>query len=988
MKKILVLVLMLMTTMSLHVHAQASLNFDGTNDYLSKGAVVSTATADFTIEAWVKWDGSGGGRQSIIYNGSTGSSGYGLYLVGGQIEALLGGVAFVDGVSLTPGEWTHLALARNSTTLTLYKNGVLIATSTAAPFSLNNPNVPNENFTIGANNLGGEVFKGSIDEVRFWTIERSQAQIQSNMNAVLSAQTNLLAYYNFNNGTPNADNTAITTIPDVSANGNTLTLNNFALTGGASNFVQNVVKIYYVNAAATTGTSVGTNWANAYTSLQTGINAAAPGDEVWVAAGTYYAINASFSMKEGVKIYGGFAGTETGFSQRNLANKATLKGNGNTVISNVGNHLTAAAVLDGFIITGGYTMNYGGGMHNYSSSPTIANCIFSDNATTTAGIGGGMMNEYSSPAITNCIFSGNAAPIGGGMMNEYSSPVITNCTFSGNKATSGGGIYNAASSNPIITNTIIWGNAASYGNGLYDDRSSSLVTYSDVQGGVLKGTGNISGDPLFTAPGTSTAPFTGGNYTLQNNSSCINAGTPDTTGLHIGNTDLAGNARIAGGVIDMGAYEAISSTANTSHPTAPASLNFDGVNDYVQIPNSISTTQAFTIEYWMKTTQTGHSGDQWYQGNGLADAEMSGAANDFGTSLNGTKVAFGIGNTDKTIFSTSDVNTGSWVHVAAVWDGTAGTMNLYIDGISEASATSDVPTANRNAPYSITLGAINSGGNYYNGNIDELHFWNVARTQQQIRSDMHGVTVPAAGLVASYSFNDGVPEADNTGVTTIADSSGNGNRGTMFNFALQGTASNFADEYQYNTSGLPVMLMGFEASLQNGMAQLQWQSGVESNFNHFEIEKSAVISTEGGNPGEGDSSLRWNDANVDDGFAAIANISAKGSNSHYVCNTPQPEPIAYYRLKMVDNDGVSTYSNIVTLSQNSSSSITVYPNPAADYINIKVANAGGISIYSASGGLVKMQILQTGINKIDISALKAGIYFADVKGVKIKFIKL
>ncbi len=110
------------------------------------------------------------------------------------------------------------------------------------------------------------------------------------------------------------------------------------------------------------------------------INASSSGDEVWVAGGTYKpASGQSFSMKEGVKIYGGFLGEEASLSLRNIkltANASILEGNGTGVVFNSG--LTSAALLDGFTITGGKA-TYGGGMYNNNSSPTIINCFFTKN---------------------------------------------------------------------------------------------------------------------------------------------------------------------------------------------------------------------------------------------------------------------------------------------------------------------------------------------------------------------------------------------------------------------------------------------------------------------------------------------------------------------------------------------------------------------------------------------------------------------------------
>ena len=68
---------------------------------------------------------------------------------------------------------------------------------------------------------------------------------------------------------------------------------------------------YYVNINAT-GTNNGSTWANAFNNLQSALSNAFFGDEIWVATGSYKASNdrsISFVMKNGVHVYGGFAGT-------------------------------------------------------------------------------------------------------------------------------------------------------------------------------------------------------------------------------------------------------------------------------------------------------------------------------------------------------------------------------------------------------------------------------------------------------------------------------------------------------------------------------------------------------------------------------------------------------------------------------------------------------------------------------------------------------
>lgn len=220
-----------------------------------------------------------------------------------------------------------------------------------------------------------------------------------------------------------------------------------------------------------------------------------------------------------------------------------------------------------------------------------------------------------------------------------------------------------------------------------------------------------------------------------------------------------------------------------------AALNFDGINDEVLINNS--TLGALTIEFWMRTTQTGPTGFQWHFGNGLVDAEVTGVQNDFGTSLLGSKLAFGIGNPDITIQSTSNVNTGNWVHVAAVYtSGTGKIAYLYINGQLEAQSTA-VGSGARNTNAQIAFGRMRSKPQFYNGDLDEVRVWNYTRSQCQIQSHMYcELTSSEPGLLYYYQFNQGIAAGTNTTITTVTNLMG-GNNGVMNNFAKTGTSSNF-----------------------------------------------------------------------------------------------------------------------------------------------------------------------------------------------------
>lgn len=359
------------------------------------------------------------------------------------------------------------------------------------------------------------------------------------------------------------------------------------------------------------------SWSNAC-ELRQALSIASPGVQIWAAAGTYNPLTsnpdpreATFQLKSGVAIYGGFAGTETSLAERDWETNLTILSgdigtdevdidNSYHVVS--GSGVDDTAVLDGFTITGGnanggYPANTGGGMYivngsptltyvtfssnfaffgsgmssNYSS-PTLTNVIFSNN--TASSEGGGMSSDYSSPTLTNVTFSDNFAMNGGGMGNYESDPLLTNVTFSTNTAAFyGGGMYNGHSSSPSLINVTFSNNAAGLGNGIYVDRFSSVdirnsifwgngieidaqsggqINYSLIEGGCPTGAScnNIITDDPLLDPLADNGGFTL-THALGEGSPAIDAGDPTNCPA----TDQRGYTRPIGAGCDIGAYE-------------------------------------------------------------------------------------------------------------------------------------------------------------------------------------------------------------------------------------------------------------------------------------------------------------------------------------------------------------------------------------------------------------------------------------------------
>ncbi len=175
-------------------------------------------------------------------------------------------------------------------------------------------------------------------------------------------------------------------------------------------------------------------------------------------------------------------------------------------------------------------------------------------------------------------------------------------------------------------------------------------------------------------------------------------------------------------------------------------LRFDGVNDYISVPRKIADD--FTISFKIKTTQTSANAVNWYNGIGLVDAEMSGFQSDFGVSMANGYILFGTGNSDYTMKSTQKVNDGKWHMVTAVREKDSGRLSIYID--SKLNKQANAGKSSLTSPSQINIGKILTGGNYFNGMMDDICILDHALSGSEVYCLYNKAAIPADESVAPF----------------------------------------------------------------------------------------------------------------------------------------------------------------------------------------------------------------------------------------------
>lgn len=471
------------------------------------------------------------------------------------------------------------------------------------------------------------------------------------------------------------------------------------------------------------------------------------------------------------------------------------------------------------------------------------------------------------------------------------------------------------------------------------------------------------------------------------------------------------------------------------------SLSFDGVNDYVNCGNNSSlniTGTAITMEAWIYPTSWKA---QVWQGNIISKEGTSGTGYMLRAGAGGKlNINIGSGGPWNELTSSTNVLTlNTWQHIAGTFDGAY--LRLYVNGVltdSIAKTVSIVGTSTVN----LYLGESPAySGRYFPGKIDEVRIWNVVRTQAEIQASMNSeLCVVPSSVKAYYTLNHGTAGGTNTTVTTATDYSSNSNTGTLTNFALTGSSSNWVtgkniipgvivNSYSISACGSYTMPNGtIVTSAGTYYDTLPSSTPCDSLDSYIVSFPPAIIRNTVNDSGcvsyttpmgqliissgtyydtistssSCDTTIRYNiiiSGAVDDSVYRVgnritswdtwadhqwircdsSNLPISGETNRFIIvTTPGDYAVIVKRGVCIDTSDCINF-NPASIKKNQTNDFSIFPNPANKFITIDSDNESLISsveIFDISGK--KALTESDNFNSINIGHLPSGVYFLKI----------
>lgn len=241
-----------------------AMHFDGNNDWISLNPINNHAPGgDFTVEMWFQ------STATSITGGNCSGNFKRMFSVGAPVDRFevgecdgiltayldIGGTGpglFQSGTNVRDGQWHCISAVRSGPSIDIYYDGAAVPGLTGLAAGIFSGN----RFTVGHWSGGltpGQDWQGYIDEVKFWDKALAQIKLTACSPCVLPCnEPDLIAYWHFDEGIPNGNNTGLNSVKDCTPNGNNGNIflgpsapPPFTLNGTVSNFVPSTAPMLY-----------------------------------------------------------------------------------------------------------------------------------------------------------------------------------------------------------------------------------------------------------------------------------------------------------------------------------------------------------------------------------------------------------------------------------------------------------------------------------------------------------------------------------------------------------------------------------------------------------------------------------------------------------------------------------------------------------------------------------------------------------------------
>ncbi len=413
------------------------------------------------------------------------------------------------------------------------------------------------------------------------------------------------------------------------------------------------------------------------------------------------------------------------------------------------------------------------------------------------------------------------------------------------------------------------------------------------------------------------------------------------------------------------------------------SLSFDGINDVVNIPGASShiaaSTTGMSLSCWVYATNPSPNYPNF---DGIAGFRNESTCDFYLLHLTTTSLEARFRNSSGTAYTATATGfaINTWQHVVMTYDGTS--LKVYINGVQKVS----VPASGSISSTSevMYLGKVPFSANDFQlgGKLDEVGLWNKALSASEVTCMYnYGHDNSSANLKLYYTFDQGVANGTNTGITSLIDSKGNIN-GFMNGFALSGTSSNFVPG---------VMQAGsFTASICKG-------DSIGFGASYYSKAGTYSVKIPGSGGCDSISKMVLTVDSVDNGVTAIsagATLQANATAAIYQwinCTTKQavangtqrtytPITSGQFAVVVTANGCTDTslcLNSTVGLTENQLPFVSVFPNPAKGKFTLSQGldfDGGRLEIINAAGVRVaSIPVSPQPETQVEIN-LPAGVY--------------